>query len=369
MQCLRVGIVGCGVIAPTHADALRQQPNVQLAWACDLIEDKARALAGRYGIESVAVDARRVVDDRSVDAVCICTDHASHADLVCAALDAGKHVLCEKALAATSEGLDRMLRAHDARPERVFSGVFQHRFNRVYQLLRRRVEAGDFGTMLTAGVRMHCKRTDGYYHADAWRGTWAGEGGSVLINQAIHFVDILAWMLGGVDAVAAAYDNRTHGDSIETEDTAAAALRFSCGALGTLEATCSSHLGWSPSVWIHGSSGLVRIDDGIATEVRFTDEALQADVQNELTTCDGEGTVREGKAYYGGQHISQIADFVEAIRDRRPPTVTAASARHAVDVVLAAYRAHRGGGWAEVSSRPDDAREDDLPAARAVGEA
>jgi predicted dehydrogenase len=367
MECLRVGIIGCGVIAPTHADALRQQPDVQLAWACDLIEDKARALADRYGIESVADDARRVLDDPSVNAVCICTDHASHADLVCDALEAGKHVLCEKALAATSEGLDRMVRAHARREELVFSGVFQHRFNRVYQLLRRRVEAGDFGTMLTAGVRMHCKRTDGYYQADAWRGTWAGEGGSVLINQAIHFVDILAWMLGGVDAVAAALDNRTHGLSIETEDTAAAAVRFSCGAMGTIEATCSSHLGWSPSVWIHGSAGLVRVDDGIPVEVRFADEALQAEIHDELTACDGEGTVREGKTYYGGQHISQIADFVDAIRTRRPPTVTGESARHAVDVVLAVYRAHRGGGWAEVASCPHDAREDDLPAARAAG--
>ena len=344
----KVGVIGCGVIAPTHIGSYQNQDNVEVAWLCDRDEEKARTLAKTYGVANVTTDYRQVLAAVAVDGISVCTDHASHAPICVAALEAGKHVLCEKALAATSEGLDAMLAAHGQHPDLVFSGVFQHRFDAASRLLKRLVDDGVFGSILTAGIQMRCLRTPGYYEADCWRGTWAKEGGSVLINQAIHFIDMLAWLMGGVSSLCGTHDNLTHGDSIETEDTAVASLRFTNGALGTIEATCSSHISWEPNLSIHGTLGSVDVRDGRCVKMVFEDETLGKAIQAEWNAAaDGPG-VSVGKNYYGSGHPAQIADFVDAMRDNRAPFVGAASARHAVDVVLGIYKSHRQNGWVSV---------------------
>lgn len=342
---LNCAIIGCGVIAPSHAAGYLKQPGVRLRWACDLVEPKARRLAQKFGVERVTTDYRTVLEDPEVHAVSICTDHASHAEIAIAALEAGKHVLCEKALAASSEGLDRMIAAGDRHPELVFSGVFQHRFDRVYQYVRRLMQEGAFGTLLTANLQMLCRRTAGYYAADEWRGTWAREGGSVMINQAIHFVDLLHWIVGGVSALSSAFANLTHGASIETEDTAVAVLKLRGGALGSIAATSSSHLHWDPSFYFYGSEGSLELRDGKMLRVSFADSAVTQRVEQELGARREEARNEAGKDYYGPSHPTQIADFVAAIREGRPPFVPACEARVAVDLVLGLYRAHREGGW------------------------
>ncbi|MBN2583470.1 MAG: Gfo/Idh/MocA family oxidoreductase [Planctomycetes bacterium] len=344
---LRVGIVGCGVIAPLHAESYRLLGDVEITWACDLVEEKARRLADKYTIAHVTKDYRELLAAKDVDCISVCTDHASHSPITVAALEAGKHVLCEKALAATPAGLDAMFAAHAKRPELVFGGVFQHRFDQDVQLLKRLVDEGALGDLLTAGVQIRCLRTPDYYRADRWRGTWAEEGGAVLINQAIHFIDALLWITGGAQAVTGAYANLTHGDSMETEDTAVAALRLKSGALGTLEATCSSHMNWEPTISLHGSEGSIDLRGGQGLKVRFTDEAFAKKVEQELAECEHAMKVAAGKRHYGTTHPELIADFVGAIRNGGTPFVSAQSARHAVDVVLGIYQSHRSGGWVE----------------------
>jgi UDP-N-acetyl-2-amino-2-deoxyglucuronate dehydrogenase len=142
MTLVKVGIIGCGVIAPTHAESYQSLNNVQVRWACDLQQDRARELAAKFDIANVTTRAQEVFSDDDVEAVSICTDHASHEQLCSEALAAGKHVLCEKALAARPEQLDRMMQAHATRPDLVFSGVFQHRFNSIYQVLKKHIEGG-----------------------------------------------------------------------------------------------------------------------------------------------------------------------------------------------------------------------------------
>jgi predicted dehydrogenase len=345
---VKVGIIGCGVIAPTHAESYQSLDNVQVRWACDLQQDRANELASKFGIPNVTTRAEDVFADQDCQAVSICTDHASHQQLCAQALAAGKHVLCEKALAARPEQLDQMMQAHATRPDLVFSGVFQHRFNTIYQVLKKHIEGGQFGQILTAGVRMHCFRSDDYYRADQWRGTWAYEGGSVLINQAIHMIDILAWMLGGVQSVSAAYANRTHTESIETEDTAVALLKFRNDALGTIKATCSSHYHWKPIVSIHGTAGSVEIVNGKVEALDFKDKPKALAMREELDAAGKPVQAPTGKTYYGGHHQLQIADFVEAVRQKRQPFVPAEQARHAVDIVLGIYESHRTGGWARL---------------------
>lgn len=349
-KTLSCAIIGCGVIAPSHASGYRKIPGVRLRWACDLVEEKARALARRYEIEKTTRDYRDVLADPAVDAVSICTDHASHAEIAVAALDAGKHVLCEKALAATPEGLDSMIAAGDRHPELVFSGVFQHRFDRVHQYVKRLIEGGAFGTLLTASFKVLCLRTDAYYLADQWRGTWDREGGSVMINQAIHYVDLLQWMTGGVSSLSAAHSNLTHAQSIETEDTAVAVLKLRNGALGSMLATSSSHLTWDPSLFFYGSDGSLELRNGKPLRAVFTDADRTREVNAELAELNDAARNEAGKDYYGPSHPTQIADFVAAIREGRPPFVTARAARAAVDIVLAIYRSHREGRWIAIAS-------------------
>ncbi len=351
---LRCGIIGCGVIAPTHVESLRQQEDVAVTWACDLVAEKSRGLAEKYGIPHVTRDYREVIAAEDIDCVHVCTDHASHVPITVAALKGRKHVLCEKALAASREGLDLMLATHAQCPGVVFSGVFQHRFDTIHQYLKELVEGGIFGTILTAGVQVRCFRSNEYYQADTWRGTWAEEGGAVLINQAIHFIDVLVWLMGGVAAVAGSFSNLTHKGAIETEDTAVAALRFKNGALGTLEATSSSNLDWEPTISIHGAAGSVELRHGQGLKVAFRDRSVrdagvQERVERELQQKSRERTiVQAGKSYYGPSHQTQIADFIAAVREKRLPFVTAVSAGHTVDVVLAVYQSARENRWLEL---------------------
>ena len=348
---IKCGVIGCGIVAPSHVQGYQLLDNVAVTWACDIVEEKARALAAKHGIPRVTADYTEVLRDAEVDCISVCTDHASHAPITAAALAAGKHVLCEKALAANAAGLDRMFAAHAKHPELVFSGVFQHRFDAVFQQVKRLVEQGAFGTILTAAVQVRCLRTNDYYRADQWRGTWAHEGGAVLINQAIHFIDALVWIMGGVAALCGTYSNLTHGDAIETEDTAVATLRFGCGALGTLEATCSSHLGWEHTLSIHGSHGSLDLRDGTPLKVAFDDAAAGQRISAELAACREQQAARADKLHYGASHPTQIADFIEAIQERRAPFVSALSARHTVEVVLAIYESHRRGCWVRTRDR------------------
>ncbi len=345
---INCGIIGCGNISATHAGSLKKTEGAQLTWVCDLVSGKAAALAEKFDVPNQTTDYRVMLADPDLVCVHVCTDHASHAELSAAALDAGKHVICEKALGSSVEGLEIMLAARRRNPNQVFCGVFQHRFDAVYRQLKRLVDDGTFGTILTAGVQIRCLRTADYYQSGDWRGTWDGEGGGVLINQAIHFVDALVWIMGGVDAVCGAYTNLTHKGVIETEDTVTASLRFRNGAVGTLEATSSSNIDWEPTISIHGSEGAVEVRNGKVFKIVFQDESVQAEVTEAFATCVEQEKECLGKSYYGPSHGSQIADFIESVRDGREPFVTAESARHTVDLVLAVYESSRQGKWIQI---------------------
>lgn len=353
MQSLRVAIVGCGVIGPTHAACYRQLPGVKLTWACDLIEARARKLAADHGVPAVTVKARDVFRAADVDLVSICTDHASHAPLAVAALAAGKHVLCEKALSHNAAGVTAMLRAAAAHPELQLGAVFQHRFENLNRALRALVAGGTLGRMLTASVRLRCLRSDAYYRADSWRGTWAREGGSVLINQSIHYLDLFQWIMGGATAVSGRFANLTHGAAIETEDTAVAAVTFANGALGTIEATCSSHNNWESALFFQGTEGAIEIFDDRVARVDMRDRAAGASLLNKLQECEDGKIEGPGKTYYGAGHPAQIADMVEAVRSGRQPFVTAAAAAATVDLVLGIYRSGRTGRLVVLPPRGD----------------
>lgn len=335
---VRVGIIGCGVIAPSHIESYRNDPDVEILWACDLVAGRAKAAAERYGIPRWSSKAEDVFTDPAVDAVSLCTPHDVHAPHAVAALAAGKDVLCEKPLAHNLPALRKMLAAAAEHPDRIFAGVFQHRYNPVFRTLRELLLEGKFGTPLTAVMRQHCLRTPAYY-ADAWRGTWEHEGGGVLINQAIHYLDLLQWVMGGVKDLDAFYANRHHLRDIETEDTVVGALRFENGALGTFEATNASNLGWETMLDVHGTEGSLVLRDGEIVSAVFADDAIRARLEAAVSEAHEAHAGRIGKGYYGYGHPAQVADFVRAVRDRKPVYVSAEDAAETVKLVMKVYKA------------------------------
>ncbi len=347
---LNVAVIGCGVIAPTHIESYQMIPGVKVKWLCDLVPAKAKKLAEKYGVDYVSTDLKEVLLDPELDAVSICTDHADHAPSVIAALKAGKHVLCEKALSSSFEGLAKMLAEGKKHPKQVFGGVFQHRFDGVYPYLRKLIADGAFGKMLTANLQVACLRTDAYYKADKWRGTWAQEGGSVLINQAIHFVDLLGWMMGGVESVSASYANLGHKKTIETEDTATASLIFKSGALGSISATSASHIEWESTFTLFGTEGSVDVRTGVVTRIAFKDAKLQKAVEKAISKIK-DADHKAGKAYYGPSHPALILDFVKAVRGEKPYFIPACEAAPAVDLVLSIYKSHDEGKRVKLKAR------------------
>ncbi|MFZ2657177.1 MAG: Gfo/Idh/MocA family oxidoreductase [Victivallales bacterium] len=346
---IKCAIIGCGVIAPSHAEGYAGIKDVEIVWACDLVKDKADNLAVKYKIPKTTVDFREVLADPDLDCISICTDHASHSMIAVEAFKKGKHVLCEKALASTHQGLENMMVAYKKHKDLVFSGVFQNRYNKVYQLMRKLLADSSLGILLTADLQFRCYRSNEYYDSDEWRGTWSKEGGSLLINQAIHAVDLLGWMTGGVKYLSGTYSNLTHGEHIETEDTAVATLRYKNGALGTISATSSSKIEWDMAYSFNGSKGSIELRNGEIQKTDLEDKALSDTISSEVQKIKDEAKVEgTGKSYYGPSHSCQIADFVEAIRTGREPFITGESARHTVDMVLGIYQSHRDKKWVKI---------------------
>jgi predicted dehydrogenase len=348
---LNFGIAGCGVIGPTHAQGLRSLPGVNVTWACDLVAEKAEAMAGEFAIANTCTDFAEMLSDGQLDAVCVCTDHASHVPIATAAMDAGKHVLVEKALAAGNQGLEQLSAAARRNPGVLFGGVFQHRFDPEYRLIKRLVDEGAFGTVLTANVILRCLRTKEYYRGDPWRGTWDLEGGAVCINQAIHFIDTLLWILGGAKSLCGAWSNRTRQDVMDTEDTAVAMFRFANGAIGTLEATCASNIRWEPTLSIHGSDGAIEVRNEQLVKAAFAKDHLGDQVRAEFVECRKAHAEQLGKSYYGTGHLPLLSDFVHAIREGREPYVTGESARKTVEAVLAIYESQASQAWVNLEPR------------------
>lgn len=346
---MKCAIVGCGVISRTHAAGFQQIPGAELAVCCDLIPERAQAVAQEYNIPAVTTDYKTILNDPEISAISVCTDHASHADIVCDALNAGKHVICEKVPGRTPEDLTRMVATAKAHPELVASGIFQHRFAPGNIVLRDLIREHRFGKLLTVNLNFCCLRTDEYYQKDAWRGTVAGEGGGVLINQAIHFLDQLRFLFGDVKNVSARCANLTHQGVIETEDTAAFTAEFANGLFVTANATNSAFARWRSALTITGTEVQIEFINEKLSFLDGKDPENTADIRNRLEAVDHDGKII-GKNYYGTGHTAQLADFIAAITEKRAPEVPLADAANSAALVHAVYAAGLSGKWEPVTN-------------------
>src|SRR5215211_2079951 len=252
MDTFGVGIAGAGTIGAVHAGALDELPGTRLVAVAEAREVTGRNLAEAHGAEWHA-DLGELLAREDVDVVVLCTPSGLHPDEAVAAARAGKHVITEKPMAITLDGVDRMIGA--CREASVtLSVIFQYRFNRDALRVKRALVAGLFGRPVLGNALVHWHRTQAYYdEKGGWRGTWELDGGGALMNQSVHAVDLLQWLLGPVESLCAYTKTLTH--DIETEDLATAALRFHSGAMGVIQGTTCTHRDDPLKVELRGTGG------------------------------------------------------------------------------------------------------------------
>lgn len=336
-------IVGCGVIAPFHARAIAELPNARLVAVCDVDRDRADAFAADFGAESYA-ELHSVLDRRDVDVVSVCLPSGLHGAAGVPVVEAGKHLLVEKPMDITLEAADRTIEA--ARRHGVVAAVVsQHRFDAGIQRLREALEAGRLGRPLLGDAIVKWYRTQQYYEGAQWRGTWKLDGGGALMNQAIHYLDLLLWMMGPVERVFARTATVDH--EIEVEDVALALLAFRGGGMGTIQASTAVYPGMPERLEITGSGGTVVVEAGQVTVWELKDEKGDTDPYGSTSTVARVPAQAGGSADPSGisheGHRLQIADLLEAIETGRDPLVTLEEGRRTLETVLAVYRSARSG--------------------------
>lgn len=347
---IKCGIIGCGVISGTHTAGYQAIPGVKVTHLCDLLPERTAKLAATLPEEvKCFTDYREMLADTGLDCVSICTDHASHAEILCEAIKAGKHVICEKVLGRTPEDLEAMIKTAGDHPEIVATGIFQHRFNAKNIALKELIRQEKFGKLLTVNLNFACLRTNQYYQNDSWRGTIAGEGGGVMINQAIHFLDQLRFLFGNVKQLAATSANLTHQGIIEVEDTAAFVAEFASGLFVTVNATNSAAAKWRSALTICGTEAQVEIIDEKLAYLDGNDAGNLAEIRKILEEENRDNTIH-GKNYYGTGHTAQLADFIAAIREKRTPGVTLKEAANSAALVHAVYASAANRQWCDVKN-------------------
>jgi predicted dehydrogenase len=337
----RFGLIGAGVAAEIHVAAMRTLPDVEVHAIADAVPERARALATRFGIPEVHESGEALAARAPVDAVAVLTPHHLHLPYALAAARAGRHVLVEKALAHTVAAADELINACRTRGV-ILAGIFQNRFTPAARRLRETVTGGDLGRVFLASVTVKEYRAPGYFLASPWRGRKAEAGGGVLMIQAIHMIDLLVWVLGMPRCVLA--HTRTAMHDVEVEDVAVGLLELEGGVTATLEATTGVVPEQPPSVEIHGERGTATVS-GSWGHLGFR-----------LRTGAGPGMDIASDAHPAQPAVepyaAQIADFVAAVRERRPPLVDGAEARKALVVVDALYRSASVGGWVTLDATP-----------------
>ena len=335
MDAFGVGIVGAGTIGAVHAAVLDELEDARLVAVAAAREATGRKLAEMHGAEWHA-ELEELLLRADVDVVMVCTPSGLHPDQAVAAAQAGKHVITEKPMAITLEGADRMIRACQEAGV-TLSVIFQYRFNRDALRLKRAVEAGLFGRSVLGNAFVHWCRTQAYYEErGGWRGTWALDGGGALMNQSIHAVDLLQWILGSVESVSGYAETLSH--KMEAEDSASAALRFANGALGVIQGTTSAHKDWPIRIEVKGTEGSATLEGSRLTTWQ------PGRVEEALAPRDLE-TLPESQADepLGAAHRRQFKEIFAALREGREPPIPGEEARKAIEIVLGVYRSATSG--------------------------
>jgi predicted dehydrogenase len=338
------GIVGTGVIAAMHAAAIATLPRARLAAVTDVADGAAAAFAAARGC-AAEPGLDQLLARPDVDVVCVCVPSGLHAEVGVRAARAGKHLVVEKPVDVTLAAADRLIEA--ARAAGVaLTVISQHRFDPGLIELKRLLGDGALGRLVLAEASTKWYRTQAYYDSAAWRGTWAMDGGS-LMNQGIHYVDLLRWCMGPVTEVTAVCATQAH--QVEVEDTALAIVRFGSGAVGTILSSTAAYPGFPQRLEITGTDGTVIVEDGRIVRRAFgkgtagdPGEDANPDA-GAVGALGGHGAAADPAAIEVASHAAQIADLLAAVEEGRAPAVDGQAGRDALEIVRAVYESARTG--------------------------
>ena len=330
---MKYALIGCGRISELHLRAAADN-QLEISALCDLLPDKAEEKKSAHGNEKTTVytDYHELLEKERPDLVAVTTDSGAHAEIAIACIKAGCHVIIEKPMAmsmADAREIVRLAREKDVR----VCACHQNRFNKSIRRMRKAVESGRFGKMLHGNAYIRWHRGDDYYHLADWRGTWAGDGGT-LMNQCIHDIDLLRWMMGPEVTEVFGYTDRLNHDCIEAEDFGCAVVRFANGSYGIVEGTTNVYDDdLEEKLVIFGSKGTAKaggISCNALEEWRFADGDEDVDRIKAKST-------EEVDSVYGFGHTAVYADVIDAIREHRDPYITAEDGMRALELVLAIY--------------------------------
>ena len=342
---MKFGIIGAGMIGHFHAKAITAMTGGELHSVFDLRGDAAEKLAVEYGGKAYS-DLTAFLADPELEVVTVGTPSGAHLDPSLAALNAGKHVICEKPLEITTERIDQLIAAAKANGKTV-AAVLNRRFHPGMDAFKKAADEGRFGKLTSASCYVKWYRDQAYYDSAAWRGTWALDGGGALMNQSIHTIDALLYLAGPVKAVQANTACLAHTD-IEVEDIAVAILEFENGARGVIEgSTCTwSKDGHPARVQLCGTEGSVFLADEAFELWDFMVEKTEdAEIRSTLMKGQGAGLgANDPKAINFYQHQRNFEEVVNAIREGREPTTSATEARKPVALIRAIYESAQNGG-------------------------
>lgn len=336
------GIIGCGMIARFHARAI-QDCGGELVACFDTFPESAKKLASEFGGVTPYAELGAMLADPRVEIVTIGTPSGAHLEPAIATAQAGKHVIVEKPLEITTERCDAIIAACQEHHV-VLGTIFPSRFHASSVQMKHAVESGRFGRLTMGDAYVKWWRTQAYYDSGAWRGTWALDGGGALMNQAIHSVDLLTWLMGPVIEVSAITGLLAH-ERIEVEDIVVATLKFANGALGVIEATTAAWPGSLKRIELSGTTGSATLEEEDLAKWDFEqflpeDELIRQSMTSKIS---GGGGAADPAAIGHHGHAKLFANVLHAIETGEKPLIDGLEGRRSVEVITAIYESARTG--------------------------
>jgi predicted dehydrogenase len=336
------GIVGCGVISDFHAEAIKHLKGARLVACHDNVAACAERLAAERGCVPYT-NLTAFLAHPGLDVVTIATPSGAHLEPAVAAARAGKHLLVEKPLEITLSRCDRIIAA--ATKARVLlAGIFPSRFSAGIQVIKQALDKKHFGTIAFGNATVKWYRSQEYYDSGGWRGTWELDGGGAIMNQGIHTVDLLQWLLGPVEEIIARTACRTH-KRIEVEDVAIATLRFRSGALGLIQGSTSAFPGFPREIEVYGAKGSAIYTDTAIThwEVEKPGAWDRQVKRKHVSAAEGAAGAADPRAISFKPHLAQFEEFMKALKGKGTVSVDGAEARKAVEIIVGMYLAANRG--------------------------
>ena len=338
-------IVGCGMIARFHTRALQEIPQTRITTLVSRNQANAERLIAETGIPPCPIyrSLDEAIPREPIDVVIVTTASGAHLEPALCAAAARKHVVVEKPLEITPERCQLIIDACDQAGVQLCT-IFPSRFGDANQALKRAVEGQKFGRLTLAETTCKWWRSQQYYDEGGWKGTRRWDGGGALMNQAIHNVDLLLWLMGPVESVCGFTATLAH-ERIEVEDTAVAILRFRNGALGVIQATTSVHPGYPKTIAIHGDRGSAVIEQEDVLRWDFTPETEEdRQIKARFAVKVGaSGGAADPKAISHEGHRRQLSDFIHAIRTGQRPLVDGREGKRSVELICAIYESQASG--------------------------